>query len=269
VSSSVGFTGRLSGTFDGKHLSAKIEVEIPGVEGVPQLEADLVEEDHFRGTVTVMEISVPVEGRRIDKEPVTLKVTRSRRTRGKDGRPLPPKVEPALEPLKSLLEKKIPAVVRVSSAAQIREVVALLVDQHKLPLVVLDAHEAAVHAKELAEKKVTVIVPAAVLRKHNHRDYHQADLLARQGVPIAFQSNAEDAARDLPAVVMYAVERGLNAEAALTALTAGAAQAMKIDHRVGTLEPGKDGDLVIFSGHPLRGPSRVIKTIVRGEEVRP
>ena len=48
-----------------------------------------------------------------------------------------------------------------------------------------------------------------------------------------------------------------------------AAKALKIDDRVGTLEPGKDGDLVIFSGHPFQGPSRVFRVVVNGEEVRP
>ena len=183
ASSSMGVTGRISGTFGGKHLSATIEVDIPGVNGSPQLEADLVEEDHFKGTVTVMDMSVPIDGRRIDKRPVDLKVTRTRRTRGKDGRPLPPKVDESLEPLKSLLEKKIPAVVKVATAAQIQEVLALLVDKHELPLVLLDAQGAAVHSEKLAEKKVTVVVPPTVLRTRQYRDYHQADVLALRRGP--------------------------------------------------------------------------------------
>ncbi|MBN1851552.1 MAG: amidohydrolase family protein [Pirellulales bacterium] len=267
--SSMGFTGRLHGTLTGNHISAVFEIDIPDITTPPQLEADLVAEDHCKGTVAVMGLSLPIEGRRVDKKPVELKVTQTRRTRTKDGRPLPPKVNEALEPLKNLLEKKIPAVVKVSTPAQIREVLDLFVDKHDLPLVLLDADGAAVHAERLAEKKVTVIVPPAVLQQRQYRDYHLADTLARQRVPIAFQSNAEDAARNLPAIVMYAVERGLDAEDALTALTAGAAKAMKIDDRVGTLEPGKDGDLVIFSSHPLQGPSRILRVIVCGEEVQP
>ncbi len=195
-------------------------------------------------------------------------MTRTRR-RGKGGRPLPPKVDESLEPLKDLLQKKIPAVVKVSTPAQIREVLALLVDKHELPVTLLDAEGAAAHAAKLAEKKVGVIVPPAVLRQRRYQDYHQADELARRGVPIAFQSDVEDGARNLPAVVLYAVERGLSAEDALAALTVGAAKALKIDHRVGALEPGKDGDLVIFSGHPLRNGSRVLRVIVNGQEVRP
>ena len=267
--SSMGFTGRLSGTFDGKHLSAKIELEMAGLQTTADVEADLVGEDHFKGTVSVEGVSAEIEGRRVDKKAVELEVTRTRRLRGKDGRPLPPKVDESLEPLKDLLEKKIPAVVKVSTPAQIREVLALLVDKHQLPLTLLNAEGASVHAEKLAEKKVAVIVPPPVLRQRRYRDYHQADELARRGVPIAFQSNVEDGAGNLPAVVLYAVERGLGGEAALEALTMGAAKALKIDDRVGSLKPGKDADLVIFSHHPMEGPGRVLRVVINGEEVRP
>jgi len=267
--SNMGITGRLSGTFDGKHLSATIEASIPGEQVTAQLEADLAGEDRFKGTISVMGFLAQVEGRRVDKTPVELKVTSTRRLRGKGGQPLPPKVDESLEPLKDLLEKKIPAVVAVSTPAQIREVLALLVDKHELPVTLLNAEGASVHAARLAEKKVAVIVPPAVLRPRRNIDYLQADELARRSVPIAFQSDAEDGARDLPAVVLYAVERGLSAEGALEALTIGAARALKIDQRVGSLEPGKDADLVIFSGRPFEGGSRVLRVVVDGEEVRP
>jgi len=268
TSSSMGFTGRLSGTFDGSHVSAEIEADIPGLDTPPKLEADLVEEDHLKGTITVMDISLPLEAWRIDKEVVELSVGRRRRLQTKSGRPLPPKVDQLLEPLKSLLEKKIPAVVKASTPAQIREVLALLVDKHKLHVVLLGAEGASVHAAQLAEKKVTVVVPPSVLRTRRRRDYHQADDLARRGVAIAFQSNVEDGARDLPAVVLYAVERGLGAEEALTAMTSGAAKAFKIDDRVGSIEPGKDADLVIFNRHPFRDAGCVKRVVVGGKEVR-
>jgi imidazolonepropionase-like amidohydrolase len=265
--SSMGVTGRISGTVEGNHLSGKIELELAGMGAIGDLEADLVGEDHFQGTVTVGGISVQIEGRRVDKTLVELKMTRTRR--GKGGRPLPPRVDESLEPLKALLEKRIPAVINVTTPAQIREVLALLVDKRELLVTLLNAEGASVHAAKLAEKKVAVILPPAVLRQRRHVDYLQADDLSRRGVPIAFQSNVEDGARNLPAVVLYAVERGLDAEQVLTALTIGAAKALKIDHRVGSLEPGKDADLVIFSGHPFQEGSRAVRVVVDGEEVRP
>ncbi|MFV2066487.1 MAG: amidohydrolase family protein [Pirellulales bacterium] len=266
--SSMGFTGTLTGTFDGKHLSAEMEITMPDVPGPLHIEVDLVGEDHFKGSASVAEFSFPIEGRRIDKNPVEFKVTR-RRLRGKDGRPLPPKVSPSLEPLKALLEKKIPAVVKVSTPAQIREVLELLVDKQEFAVTLLGAEGAEVHAVRLVEKKVTVVVPPNVLQTRHDRDYHQADRLARRGVPMAFQSNVEDGARHLPAVVLFAVERGLDPEKALAAFTIEAARAFKIDSRIGSIEPGKDADLVIFSGHPFREAGRVLRVVVSGKEVRP
>jgi imidazolonepropionase-like amidohydrolase len=82
-----------------------------------------------------------------------------------------------------------------------------------------------------------------------------------------FQSNVEDGARNLPAAVLYAVEQGLDAEKALAALTLNAAQAFKIDDRVGSIEPGKDADLAIFNGHPFKDAGQVVGVVVGGKEV--
>jgi imidazolonepropionase-like amidohydrolase len=88
-------------------------------------------------------------------------------------------------------------------------------------------------------------------------------------VSIVFQSNVEDGARHLPAVVLYAVQRGLDAEKALAALTIGAATAFKIDNRIGSIEPGKDADMVIFNGHPFKDAGQVLGVVVNGEELKP
>jgi imidazolonepropionase-like amidohydrolase len=266
--SSVGLTGRVNGSFDGTRIAAEIEpdVPVPGLNPPIQLQVDLAGEDRAKGTISAMGITAQVDASRVDKKAPELQIV-SRRRETKDGRPLPPKIDPALEPLKALLEKKIPALVRADSAAQIREVLADLVDKRQLPITLLNAEQAAEHAAKLAEKKVAVLVPPQVLRTEFYRDYHQADDLARSGVPIGFQSDVEDGARHLPAVVLYAVERGLDAETALAALTLNAAKALRIDDRVGTLDAGKDADLVIFSGHPFLEAGRVLRVIVDGKEV--
>lgn len=267
---SVGITGRLSGQFDGKHVSGEIvlDQEIPGFSPPIKIEVDLVGEDHLLGTVTAMNIPGKIDANRTNKTPVEFVVTSSNR-RGNDGRPLPPKKDPNLEPLKDLIQKKIPAVVKVTTAAQVRSTLDVLVDKHKLPVTLLNAEESSSHAAELAEKQVPVIVPPEVIRQRDYRDYCQADDLNRQGVTIAFQSNAEDGARHLPTVVLFAVERGLDAESALRAMTIDAAKALKIDDRVGSLEAGKDADLVIFSGHPFEEAGQVLRVVVNGQEVRP
>lgn len=258
---------KITGTFDGeKGIKGQIEVDTQG-NGYPEFELTLDRADHMTGVIRFMGITVNVEGERVEKKPVEFKVERSK-TRGKDGRPLAPKVDEGLEPLKLLLEKKIPAVVRVSAHTQIDAVVKLIAEEFELPLTLVDAEEASVHAARLAEKKVGVILPVNVVRTRQYVPYVQGDDLSRAGVAVAFQSDAEDGARSLREVGMYAVERGMSAEAALAALTTNAARLLRIDDRVGSLEPGRDGDLVIFDGPPFEAGTSVRRVIINGEEVR-
>lgn len=60
---------------------------------------------------------------------------------------------------------------------------------------------------------------------------------------------------------------GLPAEEALKAVTIYAAEHLGIDDRVGSIEPGKDADLAIWDGDPLDSRSKVMRTILEGEEV--
>lgn len=60
---------------------------------------------------------------------------------------------------------------------------------------------------------------------------------------------------------------GLPADEALKAVTIYAAEHLGIDDRVGSLEPGKDADMAIWDGEPLDSRSKVVRTILDGEEV--
>ncbi|MDR2988499.1 MAG: amidohydrolase family protein, partial [Nocardiopsaceae bacterium] len=64
-----------------------------------------------------------------------------------------------------------------------------------------------------------------------------------------------------------AVKDGLDRENALRALTINPARIAGVDDRIGSIEPGKDADLVIWSGDPLDVLSRAIRVFVDGEEI--
>ena len=57
---------------------------------------------------------------------------------------------------------------------------------------------------------------------------------------------------------------GLTEEQALSTVTNQSAQAVAIDDQVGSLEPGKDGDFVIWSGNPLSQFTRAEQTWIDG-----
>jgi imidazolonepropionase-like amidohydrolase len=69
----------------------------------------------------------------------------------------------------------------------------------------------------------------------------------------------------LPLCAAYAVGAGLSRERALRAITLDPARVAGIDDRAGSLEPGKDADLVITSGDILDPRTRVLTTILNGQ----
>ena len=92
--------------------------------------------------------------------------------------------------------------------------------------------------------------------------------LARAGVTIAITT-------DHPVVPIHflahqaalAVKEGLDAGTALRALTINPARIAGIAGRLGSIEAGKDADLVIWSGDPLELRSRVQRALIDGAEI--
>jgi len=89
--------------------------------------------------------------------------------------------------------------------------------------------------------------------------------LARAGVKVAFVSDAPATPEEqLRVSAAFAVKYGLDRQEALRAMTVVPAEALGLLKRLGTLEEGKDADLVAWSGDPLTLSSGVELVIVDG-----
>ena len=64
-------------------------------------------------------------------------------------------------------------------------------------------------------------------------------------------------------------EAGISSEQILELLTINSAKILRIDDRVGSIEPGKDADLVILDGDPMEPGTRTVKVVVEGETFSP
>lgn len=71
----------------------------------------------------------------------------------------------------------------------------------------------------------------------------------------------------LPLCAALAVKAGMKREDAFKAVTIHPAEILGISDRVGSIEEGKDGDIVLWSGHPFDFESEVLYTIIDGEIV--
>lgn len=93
-------------------------------------------------------------------------------------------------------------------------------------------------------------------------------ILAKAGVMVAIMSDHPVVpTENLPVYAALAVKAGMPEEEALKAITINPAIILGIDDRVGSIEPGKDADLVIFDGHPLDIQAKVKRVFINGEEV--
>ncbi|HEX6087977.1 MAG TPA: amidohydrolase family protein [Thermoanaerobaculia bacterium] len=91
-------------------------------------------------------------------------------------------------------------------------------------------------------------------------------LMVRNGVLTSVNSDSDELARHLNHDAAKAMKYGgLTEEEALRVCTINAAKKLRLDHRIGSIETGKDADLVIWNGHPLSSYSRVDTTFIEGE----
>jgi imidazolonepropionase-like amidohydrolase len=92
-------------------------------------------------------------------------------------------------------------------------------------------------------------------------------LMRERGVLVSFNSDSDELARRLNVEAAKAVKYGgVPREEALKFVTANSAKQLKVDKRIGSLEPGKDGDFVVWSGDPLDPTSHADETWIEGKK---
>jgi imidazolonepropionase-like amidohydrolase len=93
-------------------------------------------------------------------------------------------------------------------------------------------------------------------------------LIARAGVRVALTTDHPVVAiENLRLQAILGVREGLPPDVALAALTVNPAEILRLHGRVGAVEVGRDGDLVVWSGDPLALESHVQRVFIEGRDV--
>ena len=102
-----------------------------------------------------------------------------------------------------------------------------------------------------------------------NKSFETAKALSDAGIKVSIITDApEIPQQNLSLCAGFAVKAGMDEEKAWKAITITPAEAMGVAGRVGSLEPGKDADIVIFNGNPLKDiGSTVAYTIIDGKIV--
>lgn len=139
---------------------------------------------------------------------------------------------------------------------------------------VLDgAAEAYLVMDEIKQAGIPVILHPTMVRPGGDTrnvSMETAATLRKKGISIAIQSGYEGYVPKTR-LVLYeaaiAASNGLSFQEALASITIGAARVIGVDKRVGSLEPGKDGDVAVFDGDPFEYTSHVCGVVVNGQVV--
>lgn len=174
-----------------------------------------------------------------------------------------------LEALVPVVEGKLPLVVSVDRASDILAALRLA-KQYGLDLILSGAQEGWRVADEIARAGVPVVMnPMDNLPDFEYvgTTLENAGRLAKKGVTVAFATFDSDNARDIKYFAGNAVSYGMPYDEALKAVTVNPAKIFGIADRYGTLEPGKDADVVVWTGDPFETTTLVDRVFIKGVEM--
>lgn len=175
-----------------------------------------------------------------------------------------------LEALVPVVRGERPLVVSVSRASDIEATLALA-REFGLDLILAGADEGWVVADEIAAARVPVLVNPMNNLPSSFESLgatlENAARLRRAGVTVAFMTGDAHNARNVRQAAGNAVANGMSWQDALAAITVVPARIWGLADRYGSLEPGKDADLVVWDGDPLELTTFPDAVFIRGAEV--
>jgi len=176
-----------------------------------------------------------------------------------------------MEAMLPVISQEIPILIHAHRADDILTGLRIA-DEFNLKVILQHATEGYKIAEEIKKRDIPAVVgPALTSRaKVELKDssLKTAGILARAGVKVAIMTDHPIVPiQYLSLLAALAVRGGMDEEEALKAITINPAQILGIADRVGSLEVGKDADIIVLSGHPFDWRTKVELVLVNGEVV--
>lgn len=176
-----------------------------------------------------------------------------------------------LESWLPVLRREIPMKVHAHRADDILTAIRIA-KEFELDITIDHGTEAHLIADEVLASGFPVIVGTDLTSRSKievqNMNFKTAGILERAGILFAITTDHPVALiQYLPICAGLSVRYGLRMEEALKAITIYPARICRVDDRVGSLSPGKDADIAIFTGNPMETFTKTLYTIIDGEVV--
>ncbi len=173
-----------------------------------------------------------------------------------------------LEHLSRVIGGELPVIV-VANDKRAIEGAMDLAERYDLKLIIASARDAREVKGTLAEKGIPVILgPSQSMPREEDDPYSDPFSLAGElhaaGIKIAFGTFNSSDSRTLPYEAANTVPFGLPKDEALKAVTINSAEILGVADRLGTVEPGKIGNLIVTNGDPLEITTQIQYLFIDG-----
>lgn len=179
-----------------------------------------------------------------------------------------PELDFKLEALLQVLDKKIPLKAHAHRADDIMTAIRIA-KEFDLNITLDHCTEGVLIKDILSETGLPAIIGPMLTDRSKielrNQNLKTPAVLSKAGMKVAIMTDHPCVPQQhLLLCAAIAAREGMDEKEALKAITINAAEITGISDRVGSIEKGKDADIVIMDGNPLELKSQVLKTIING-----
>ncbi len=184
--------------------------------------------------------------------------------------PAPPKRDLKMETIVKVIKNEIPLHAHAHRSDDIATIIRIA-EEFKLKLILIHCTEGHKIAEYIAKKGIPAVIGPTIMwvskPEIREKGFKTAVVLAKAGVKVALQTDSLTPMNYFPLLPISVIKEGLSKEEALKCVTINPAEILGLDNRIGSLDPGKDADIVIWNGHPFDYYSKVEKVFINGKEI--
>lgn len=169
------------------------------------------------------------------------------------------------------VQGETPLLITCSGAGDVVRILKLLEPYDKAkPVLICQGDDVQRVADQLGAKQANVVLPARIAwERYTRNRINVPRLLAEAGAHVACVPYGDSVAgyEAYRGAMAELVHGGLTRDAALKAMTILPATMLGLDYRLGSLEKGKDANLVVLSGDLLDARAKVLRVLIEGKTV--
>ncbi|MET3196625.1 amidohydrolase [Bacillus sp. OAE603] len=174
-------------------------------------------------------------------------------------------------PILKALNREIPVRIHAHRADDILSAIRLG-DEFNLDIRIEHCTEGHLIVDHLKNRDLQVCVGPTLTRRSKielkNKSWSTYKVLADAGVSVSITTDHPyTPIQYLNVCAAIAVREGLSEQEALKAITINPAKNLNLSHRIGSLEVGKDGDIVLWSHHPFHYLAKPLLTVIDGRIV--